>query len=102
MPKSGRCGSKGAPTCNVTSLLVPSTSNPGSCQVANISIPSEPDIPPGTGYPDGLDKETYDAIMNFFVEEEVMFSAVSKSRKVLYLGDHGYKYSNSHHKASTR
>ena len=37
--------------------------------------------------------------MNFFVEEEANFSAVSTSRKVLYFGDHGYKYSTSHHKA---
>ena len=49
---------------------------------------------------DVLDQETYDATMNFFVEEEEHFSAVSTSRKVLYFGDYGYKYSKSHHKAS--
>ena len=79
-------------------------------QVPNISIPSEPDIPLEqssiTDVPytciktDVLDQETYDATMNFFVEEEANFSAVSTSRKVLYFGDHGYKYSKSHHKAS--
>ena len=86
------------------------TSHPGTYQVSNISIPSEPDIPlvqsSRTDEPctciktDVLDQETYDATMNFFVEEEANFSAVSTSRKVLYFGDHGYKYSKSHHKAS--
>ena len=38
--------------------------------------------------------------MNFLVEEEANFSAVSNSRNVLYFGDHAYKYSKSHHKAS--
>ena len=85
----------------------PSTSNPGTYQVTNISIPSEPDLPlvqTDKRYTciktDVLDQETYDATMNFLVEEEANFSAVSNRRKVLYFGDHAYKYSKSHHKAS--
>ena len=86
-----------------------STSNPGTYQVTNISIPSEPDLPLVQSSTDKhytciktdvLDQETYDATMNFLVEEEANFSAVSNSRKVLYFGDHAYKYSKSHHKAS--
>ena len=87
----------------------PSTSNPGTYQVTNISIPSEPDLPLVQSSTDKhytciktdvLDQETYDATMNFLVEEEAKFSAASNSRKVLYFGDHAYKYSKSHHKAS--
>ena len=85
-----------------------STNNISSGCNTRETLPNEPsDIPPpqlGEPYSsltnDVLDQETYTSTINFLVGEKAKFSDVNSSRKVLYFGEHGYKYSSSHHKAS--